>query len=186
VTPDVWLIGARLRYVALSWETKFMRLRRPTPVWLNRPAITALLLTAIASWRALAGSSGLPDALQACTLERDDSKRLACYDREVAHLAAKPDKSFGLSPQQQTKLEPPEARDKPKPQTLSSTVSAVSQRADGRNVVTLANGQVWLQGEAWTAMPVSVGDTISIKPGALGSFKLYAPSGIAIWVTRAR
>ena len=88
--------------------------------------------------------------------------------------------------QQQNKLEPPEARDKPKPQPLSSTVSAVSQRADGRKVVTLANGQVWVQGEAWTAMPVSVGDTISIKPGALGSFKLYAPSGIAIWVTRAR
>ena len=40
--------------------------------------------------------------------------------------------------------------------------------------------------EGWWEMPVSVGDTISIKPGALGSFRLYAPSGIAIWVTRAR
>jgi hypothetical protein len=163
-----------------------MRLRRLTPVGLNRPAITALLLIAVASSRALAASSGLSDALQACTQERDDSKRLACYDREVARLAAKPDKSFGLSPQQQNKLEPPELRDKPKPQALSSSVSALSQRADGRTVLTLANGQVWVQGEAWTAMPVSVGDTITIKPGALGSFQLYVPSGIAIWVTRAR
>ena len=62
------------------------------------------------------------------------------------------------------------------------TVDSGEDRPSG----TLANGQVWVQGEAWTAMPVSVGDTISIKPGALGSFRLYAPSGIAIWVTRAR
>jgi hypothetical protein len=163
-----------------------MRLRRAQAAWLNRRAFVGLLLSCAASWRALAGPSGLPDALQACTQERDDSRRLACYDREMPRLAATPDKSFGLSPEQARKLQAPEARDKPRPQILSSTVSAVKERSDGRKVITLANGETWVQGEAWSAFPLSVGDAITIKPGALGSFHLYAPSGTATWVTRAR
>lgn len=163
-----------------------MRLRRAQLVRLNRPAIAAVLLTALSSWRVLAAPPALSDALQACTQERDDSQRLACYDREVPRLATPPEKSFGLSPEQQSKLEHPDVREKPKPQTLASSVSAVSQRVDGRKVIALANGQIWVQGEAWTAFPVSVGDAITIKPGALGSFQLYTPSGVTIWVTRAR
>jgi hypothetical protein len=163
-----------------------VRLRRIQFVWLNRRVLAGLLLTGASSWPLMAAPSGLPDALQACTQERDDSRRLACYDREIPRLAATPDKSFGLSAEQARKLEAPGARDKPRPQILSSIVSAVSERADGREVITLANGEIWVQGEAWSTFPLSVGDTITIKPGALGSFHLYAPSGLATWVTRAR
>jgi hypothetical protein len=144
------------------------------------------MLTGAASWGVPAAASGLPDALQACTQERDDSRRLACYDREIPRLAATPDKSFGLSPEQKRKLEAPEVRDQPRLQILSSIVSAVSERVDGRKVITLANGETWVQGEAWEVFHVSVGDAITIKPGALGSFHLYAPSGLATRVTRAR
>jgi hypothetical protein len=182
----VRLIDAPGRYLPDGQEAKLMRLRRARLVWLHRPAVAAVLVTALSSWRVLAATGGLPDALQACTQERDDSQRLACYDREVARLAVKPEKIYGLTPQQQDKLEHPDARDKPKPQTLSATVSAVSQRVDGRKVVTLANGQIWVQGEAWSTFPVNAGDAITIKPGALGSFQLYTPAGVAVWVTRAR
>lgn len=147
----------------------------------------------------VAAASGLPSSLQACTQEPDDSRRLACYDHEMARLAAAapapavspaptpvPDKSFGLTPEQQRQLEPRASRDKVAPQALSSTVSAVGSHADGRLVITLANGQVWVQGEAYEVFHVNVGDVITIKPGLLGSFHLYAPSGYATRVTRAR
>lgn len=142
--------------------------------------------------------SALPHSLQACAQEPDDSRRLACYDREMARLAAappaavtpapapSPDKSFGLTPEQQRQREPRATREKVVPQTLSSTVSAVSSQSDGRLVITLANGQVWVQGEAYEVFRVNVGDAISIKPGLLGSFHMYAPSGYATRVTRAR
>jgi hypothetical protein len=155
-----------------------------------------LLLALPTQWAPAA--SGLPASLQACTQEPDDSRRLACYDHEMARLAAAPppamspapapvpDKSFGLTPEQQRQLEPRATREKVIPQTLSSTVSAVSSRGDGRLVITLANGQVWVQGEAYEVFRIKAGDAITIKPGLLGSFHLYGPSGYATRVTRAR
>jgi len=143
-------------------------------------------------------ASGLPAALHACTQEPDDSRRLACYDHEMARPAAArppaasppptpaPDKSFGLSPEKQRQLEPRATRAKVIPQILSSTVSAVGSRGDGRLAITLANGQLWVQGEAYEVFRVNVGDAVTIKPGLLGSFHLYAPSGYATRVTRAR
>ena len=154
-----------------------MRLRR---------APFGLLLAGAAAWAAPAGAVALPDALQACKKEQDNSRRLACYDRAMAQLATAPDKSIGLSPEQQRKLEPPETRTTPKPDVVSSIMSAVTQRGDGRMVFSLANGEVWVQGEAWERFDVRVGDTVQIKPGLLGSFHLYAPSGLATRVTRAR
>jgi len=150
-----------------------------------RRAPFGLLLAGAAVWTASAGAAALPDALQACKKEQDDSRRLACYDREMAQLAAAPDKSIGLSPEQQRKLEPPETRTTPKPEVLSSVMRAVTQRADGRMVFSLANGEVWVQGEAWERFDVRAGDAVQIKPGLLGSFHLYAPSGLATRVTRA-
>ncbi len=151
-----------------------------------RRAPIGLLLAGVAVCAASAGAAALPDALQACRKEQDDSRRLACYDREMAQLATAPDKSIGLSPEQQRKLEPPETRTTPKPEVLSSIMSAVTQRADGRMVFSLANGEIWVQGEAWERFDVRVGDAVQIKPGLLGSFHLYAPSGLATRVTRAR
>jgi hypothetical protein len=140
-----------------------------------------------------AASSGLPDSLQACTRERDDARRLACYDREMAQLAAPPVAAAGAPPAVTAPAATTSAdrtfglpAEKPKPQTLSSTVTSVNMRSDGRLLIALANGQVWVQGDAYEAFRVAVGDAITIKPGALGSLHLYAPSGRATRVTRAR
>ncbi len=145
-----------------------------------------------------AASSGLPDSLQACTRERDDARRLACYDRETAQLAAPPVAAAATTPAATTPAAITPAAttsadrtfglpaEKPKPQTLSSTVTSVNMRSDGRLVIALANGQVWVQGDAYEAFRLGVGDAITIKPGALGSLHLYAPSGRATRVTRAR
>jgi len=185
VTRGAGLIIPRLRQVTVRCEAELLRLRRAQLVRFNRQAV-GMLLTVVSSWRVSAGPPALPAALQACAQERGDSQRLACHDREIPRLATTPDKSFGLAAQQQSKLEQPDVREKPKPQTLSSSVTAVSQRVDGRIVVALANGQIWVRGEAWKAIPLNVGDAITIKPGVLGCFQLDTPSGVSIWVTRAR
>jgi hypothetical protein len=167
-----------------------MRLRVIQRVQLHHWVFVGLVLTALSCGRVgLAAPSGLPEALQACTQEHDDSRRLACYDREMAHLKAASEKSFGLSGAQERKLEPPstpEAREKPKPQVLSSTVAAVSMRGDGRQVIRLDNGETWVQGEAYETFHVNAGDIVTIKHGALGSFYMYVPSGLATRVTRVR
>jgi hypothetical protein len=147
---------------------------------LTRWAVGGLLLTAAATASvAMAPSSGLPEALQACTQERDDSQRLACYDREMARLAATPGKPVALSAPQERKLQPAEAR-------VTSNVTAIVARGHGRQLIRLANGETWVQGEAWGVFHVSVGDAVTIKPGTLGSFYMYAPSGVATRVTRAQ
>jgi hypothetical protein len=146
-----------------------------------------MLLVGASSCRVvLAGPTGLEDALQVCMQEQDDSRRLLCYDREMRNFAHTREKSFGLTAEQQRKSEPPEVHDKASPQILTSIVSAVTARSDGRLMITLANGQMWVQGEAWEVFHVSVGDTVTIKPGILGSLHLYTPSGSVTRVTRAR
>jgi hypothetical protein len=134
----------------------------------------------------LAAPATLEGALQVCAQEKDDARRLSCFDREVQNLAHTHDNSFGLTAEQERKSQPAEARDKASSQTLSSVVSAVSTRADGRLVITLANGQTWVQGEAWEVFHLSVGDPVTIKHGTLGSFQLSTSSGLSTRVSRAQ
>jgi hypothetical protein len=44
-------------------------------------------------------------------------------------------------------------------------------------VITLDNGQVWAQVPTGTRFSLRVGDTVTITPGALGSFLLRKDSG---------
>jgi hypothetical protein len=58
---------------------------------------------------------------------------------------------------------------------MLAVVSAVSNRPRGELVVTLDNGQVWVQLEA-TNYPLKAGDHVEIDVGALGSYILWSPS----------
>jgi hypothetical protein len=58
---------------------------------------------------------------------------------------------------------------------LLAVVSRVSNRPRGELVVTLDNGQVWVQIEA-TNYPLKAGDHVEIDVGALGSYVLWSPS----------
>jgi hypothetical protein len=140
----------------------------------------------VAAIPCVAGALDIPEALQACAREHDDSQRLACYDREMARLISAQQQSFGLSEIQQRKLEAPPAKPKAE-EAQSSVVKSLSLRVDGRYVIALANGETWVQGDAWARQPANVGDAVTIKPGLLGSFYLYASSGgLATRVTRQR
>jgi hypothetical protein len=53
-------------------------------------------------------------------------------------------------------------------------------------VVTLADGQVWAQLDPDTRAKLKVGDTVTIRRAALGSYLLVTPSGMATRVKRLK
>ena len=135
-----------------------------------------------------------PEAgLHACAAIDAAAERLACYDRlagraeaaaPVAPVAvpaptqlpvtaapgsasSSPKESFGLySAEHPTAL--------PAAQSLTEVVTAMGTSAGGRPTVTLRDGQVW---EFDTSDPLlAIGDTVTIRRAALGSFILETPS----------
>ena len=170
----------------------------------------AALLIAIAFSRLAPAAAPLPGAILDCTKEQDDSKRLACFDREVARVQS----TIGLTPTQERKLEPatvppspaaapaavsspdnpgtPQAthaaKTKPPPPAplVASTVSRLFRNTSGRYVIVLTNGQTWIQGEAYDLFDAKIGDAITIRHGLLGSFWMRSASGSETRVTRER
>lgn len=60
-------------------------------------------------------------------------------------------------------------------QQMIAVVSGVSNRPRGELIVSLDNGQVWLQNEP-TFYPLKPGDHVEIDVGALGSYVMWCPS----------
>jgi hypothetical protein len=140
-----------------------------------------------------ADAAAVPDALRTCTQVTDNDQRLSCFDREMAREIAQSDSLLGLTPQQEHRLAVEAAKQSgapppaiaPKPQ-VSGTIARVVRRADGRALITLDNGQVWLQGEAYERFDAQPGETVLVRSGVLGSFYMHAASGADTRVTRQR
>jgi hypothetical protein len=110
-------------------------------------------------------------AVQSCTSEDDDLRRLACYDKALNrhpthHIT---EQTFGLTPAQVVSREHlPEA-----PKEMTVQVVAVSQPLNAGLTLTLANQQIWVQQDYDGGyFPVHVGDRVSVTPGLLGSYLL--------------
>ena len=176
---------------------------------LRKSALRALaapaVLAALATVASLAGpqaiGQGLPPSLRACMAERDDARRLACFDREAAQLgpqsaatataAATPEpltaeQRFGFRGEVAREAIAEKKAAVPQLERLESTVTAVARRGSIDWIVTLENGQQWAQISTGTPYTNRVGDAVTINPGALGSFLLTGPSGRATRVRRAR
>jgi hypothetical protein len=115
---------------------------------LRRVLATALLAVAFIQ-PALAAEDDLAARIAACTREKDDALRLACFDRAAV-------------PQE------------PAPKRISAIVTAIETRTRGELVVTLDNGQVWAQKESGAYFPLKVGEPVTILAGTLGSFRLIS------------
>lgn len=128
-----------------------------------------------------------------CRSVIDDQERLACYDaafgnphadpgeREAGQVpdagratqpaappaAANSAEDFGLTPgQKEAKVQ-----DAPPPiESISSIVTGVEQLPRERYVLTLENGQVWLQIEPTSRQLFYAGDAIVIRKASLNSF----------------
>ncbi|HEX2493565.1 MAG TPA: hypothetical protein VHK24_07300 [Steroidobacter sp.] len=155
-----------------------------------------------------AQSAGTTDAelaerIIACAGERDDARRLGCFDRESRRLleAREPprpaatsasDEAFGGedfgiagSEAARSRAAKPTENKQKGPQRMTAKVTSLSRRPRGELVLTLDNGQVWAQKSAGAHLPVKVGESITIIAGALGSFHMIAGSR-SMQVTRLR
>ena len=176
-------------------------LRKSAPRALAAPAVLAALAAAASLAGPQAIGQGLPPSLRACMAERDDARRLACFDREAAQLgpqsaatataAATPEpltaeQRFGFRGEVAREAIAEKKAAVPQLERLESTVTAVARRGSIDWIVTLENGQQWAQISPGTPYTIRVGDAVTINPGALGSFRLTGPSGRATRVRRAR
>lgn len=144
---------------------------------------------------------------QACTRIADPGARLACYDAafagpgDVGTAASAPSaaptpppeeaqrssrtglEDFGLSEAQRQAREG-DAADEKAAHSLEATIVKVASRPRGEFIVTLDNGQVWVQYEADRRARVREGDVITIRKAALGSYLLVTPGRVATRVRR--
>ncbi len=165
-----------------------------------RLILTGLILASTLA--AAVRAEALPASLRACTAEKDDAKRLACFDRETTRLQestqAKNPAPVPVTPQSPedafgrtggpVALEESKRKESttPKIAAITATVVAVSTRPHGEIVMTLDNGQVWSQTIFDSHFSVDVNDKVTIKAGALGAYRASIPSGRSTSVKRLR
>jgi hypothetical protein len=69
---------------------------------------------------------------------------------------------------------------------LVANVKEMGALPRGERVITLDNGQVWVQKGQEKVVRLKVGDQVTIRRASFGSFMLSPPSGQAIRVTRVQ
>lgn len=152
-------------------------------------ALIALLLAApavaLARDRAAEKRSPLIGDILSCAAEKDDAKRLACYDRAAATLAAADKKGdvvvvdredvrktrralFGFNAVKIPFFHGDRSQDEVAPQ-LETTVTGVKSDGYDKFYLTLADGGVWKTTEPARFDP-KPGQPIRIKRGGFGSF----------------
>jgi hypothetical protein len=176
--------------------------------WVVKAACAVLLAGAGFSVSLVQAAQGASDALLACANEKDDARRLRCFDAVVADMRrapAAPAASVAATPSAPPAAAPPAAPtasisredkfgargdlDREKREELTQITGKVTEmgvRPHGELVITLDNGQVWAERTANSKVKVKVGDTVKIESGALGSFTLIAPNGRSSKVARVR
>ena len=107
-----------------------------------------------------------------CTAVQDDRERLACYDL-----------AFGTPAAPKPMPDPPRAA--APPEKYSAKVSDVEWR-NGVFVVTLDNGDVWIQSERDSRVQPEAGETVTVRRASLGSYLLSGRQGIAARVKQLR
>lgn len=138
-------------------------------------------------------------ALKACRAEADDTRRLACYDREMDRIGQEqtavdaesppsltPEEQFGRTGRmasEETERRNKESRDLGE---LISTCTEIWTRSDGLMVFTLENGQVWKQNAPDAFFRLKAGDKVKIQPAAMNSFLLSGPSKRSTRVSRLK
>jgi hypothetical protein len=130
----------------------------------------ALLILAISP--ALAATEPVSDGLRRCSLESDEKPRLACFDALASALPKLKTDQFGMTANIAHKRDPAAGFDHT--DVLTGTISGLQEVTNGQWIFTLDNGQLWIQVEPRPGMSFSVGESIQIEQGAMGSLWLAA------------
>jgi hypothetical protein len=161
--------------------------------------VIAVAAALIAAGTARAAAPASTAEFLACAAEKDDARRLACFDAAVDRARTAPaspapavapvplskEERFGLHGE----LKREKAQEVPELQELEqlqAEVTKVSSKPHGELVVTLENGQVWTEIQPNSGARVKAGERVTIKPGVLGSFLLVPPNGRSTKVIRIR
>ena len=125
-----------------------------------RNMIFSTLALCAAVMAAPAGADTLPASVRACIGEADATRRLTCYDREVARVIAPPDTFAPPTTVPAVPATPAPAVAQSR--HLTAKVRAVRQSGDSL-VVTLDNGDVWEQSAPATSqLNLRSGDTVQL------------------------
>lgn len=150
-------------------------------------ALAVVSLVFMSSWLRAAAAE-LPAEFLRCSNEPDDRVRLRCFDQEVAKWRSTREKT--IAPQVQAQPREPFPVRSESAAKVSETIpkieahlARVSTLANDRLSFELDNGQVWMQTEDKSGFRAAVGDSVTIKKGALGSVWLYVNKK---WGTRVR
>ena len=108
----------------------------------------------------------LPTSLRACLNEKDDSKRLECYDREVPRWGAIPPDEIVQKQKEEDFGQPPlEAYSEETLYEITAKVTRVEKRSN-KATVWLDNDQVWQQKYSKSFL-VKEGDDVRIVKGSV-------------------
>jgi len=148
-----------------------------------------LLLSSFAS-----GGAELEPLLKGCATIRNDTERLACYDRVIAQLYSRSDNNPQPAPSPEAMFGAG-AQTNPRPQidehvseelsSITAHVAALRTAADGSQLIELDNGQLWKQEDARKLL-LRMGDAVTISRAAMQSFKLSTPAQRFARVSRVR
>ena len=113
-----------------------------------------------------------------CASIRDATERLTCYDRAFGKptepVAAVPKAQFGFTEKEVARNTGQSAGST----SVTATITSLDRRLD--------NTQVWSQSEFNSQADVDIGDTITVRRGALGSYLLVTKAGIGTRVRRVK
>ena len=149
----------------------------------------------------LASNAAADPGSHPCSSVASPTERLACFDRAfppagtdrpapagVAGAAAVPAGSTTQASSSTVPAQTPPARTARDdvPDVIAANVTDVGKTAEGRLVVTLNNGQTWMQTDSTTAGGLRPGARIRIEKAALGSFAMVGPDRRVIRVRRVK
>ena len=156
-----------------------------------RIPMAGALLGAMLILQSATAAEPLPEAIKACATMRNDTERLACYDRAVAHIEsgeAAPSKEnmFGASTSLATPKKPEHETPDEDLKQITGKVVAVSHAEGGSVILTLDNGQVWRQQDSDATLVIEIDDSVTISRASLGTFRLTDKRGRSARFRRVR
>jgi len=125
--------------------------------------------------KAESASSGLPEALQECVNESDDTLRLACFDREMGKLSQTAASASEAEPvdtaSQKEKFGIIKKSEKKELGEITATVVQVAVSTNRIFTIRLDNDQIWRQKDSGT-FQIRSGDVVTITKGNFGGYRL--------------
>jgi regulator of protease activity HflC (stomatin/prohibitin superfamily) len=155
----------------------------------------------------------VPERLVACASKVADAERLACYDAVVGSMNAEARRASeareaeakvaaaAAAAAAATAAEAAAAKAEADRQAgfgkaasaaesvaeIQAAITEVLRDSSGKSVFVLDNGQIWRQADGFNLPGVKVGTSVTVKRGALGSFRLVpASSNRSVLVIRMR